>query len=167
MTLTWLSASTVDFVKRHARLMPLLKDRTLNLQQRLTRLVGIPFYWTEASSPILFLLDIKGSNISPLLQELLYDKEKLLENGDRWETEIAENLRSESLYRWFSTPIDPLFLVKILPFSWHFYYVEINWFSNRTLRYLYCHLWCDNFCCWVALNEWILNARNFFLLCNF
>lgn len=34
------------------------------------------------------------------LQELLYDKEKLLENGDRWETEIAENLRSESLYRW-------------------------------------------------------------------
>ena len=34
------------------------------------------------------------------VQELLYDKEKLLENGDRWETEIAENLRSESLYRW-------------------------------------------------------------------
>lgn len=32
-------------------------------------------------------------------QELLYDKEKLLENGDRWETEIAENLRSESIYR--------------------------------------------------------------------
>ncbi|PWA55703.1 NADH dehydrogenase [Artemisia annua] len=31
--------------------------------------------------------------------ELLYDKEKLLENGDRRETEIAENLRSESLYR--------------------------------------------------------------------
>ncbi|TKY60961.1 NADH dehydrogenase of ubiquinone iron-sulfur protein 8-B [Spatholobus suberectus] len=32
-------------------------------------------------------------------EELLYDKEKLLENGDRWETEIAENLTSESLYR--------------------------------------------------------------------
>ncbi|XP_052619999.1 NADH dehydrogenase [ubiquinone] iron-sulfur protein 8, mitochondrial [Lactuca sativa] len=32
-------------------------------------------------------------------EELLYDKEKLLENGDKWETEIAENLRSESLYR--------------------------------------------------------------------
>ncbi|PKA47489.1 NADH dehydrogenase [ubiquinone] iron-sulfur protein 8, mitochondrial [Apostasia shenzhenica] len=31
--------------------------------------------------------------------ELLYDKEKLLENGDRWETEIAENLKSESLFR--------------------------------------------------------------------
>ncbi|KAI4985139.1 hypothetical protein ZWY2020_017769 [Hordeum vulgare] len=32
-------------------------------------------------------------------EELLYDKEKLLENGDRWETEIAENLKSEALYR--------------------------------------------------------------------
>ena len=32
-------------------------------------------------------------------QELLYDKQKLLDNGDRWETEIAANLRSESLYR--------------------------------------------------------------------
>lgn len=33
------------------------------------------------------------------LQELLYDKQKLLENGDKWETEIATNLRTESLYR--------------------------------------------------------------------
>ncbi|PNH10894.1 NADH dehydrogenase [ubiquinone] iron-sulfur protein 8, mitochondrial [Tetrabaena socialis] len=32
-------------------------------------------------------------------EELLYDKQKLLENGDRWETEIANNLRTESLYR--------------------------------------------------------------------
>lgn len=32
-------------------------------------------------------------------EELLYDKEKLLENGDRWETEIAENLRAESMFR--------------------------------------------------------------------
>jgi hypothetical protein len=32
-------------------------------------------------------------------QELLYDKQKLLENGDRWETEIATNLRQEALYR--------------------------------------------------------------------
>ena len=40
-----------------------------------------------------------GGLIIHHLQELLYDKEKLLENGDRWETEIAENLRSESLYR--------------------------------------------------------------------
>lgn len=34
-----------------------------------------------------------------ILQELLYDKQKLLENGDRWETEIAANLRNEALYR--------------------------------------------------------------------
>ena len=26
-------------------------------------------------------------------QELLYDKEKLLANGDRWESEIAKNLQ--------------------------------------------------------------------------
>ena len=33
------------------------------------------------------------------VQELLYDKQKLLENGDWWETEIAANLKNESLYR--------------------------------------------------------------------
>lgn len=32
-------------------------------------------------------------------EELLYDKQKLLENGDRWEPEISANLRNESLYR--------------------------------------------------------------------
>jgi hypothetical protein len=32
-------------------------------------------------------------------QELLYNKEKLLSLGDRWETEVAANLRQESLYR--------------------------------------------------------------------
>eukprot|EP00899_Mesostigma_viride_P018933 jgi/Mesvir1/27040/Mv20737-RA.1 len=32
-------------------------------------------------------------------EELLYDKEKLLENGDRWEPEIAANLRANALYR--------------------------------------------------------------------
>ena len=31
--------------------------------------------------------------------ELLYNKEKLLANGDKWETEIAANLKSEILYR--------------------------------------------------------------------
>jgi hypothetical protein len=40
-------------------------------------------------------------DVLPVLlpQELLYDKQKLLENGDRWETEIATNLRQEVLYR--------------------------------------------------------------------
>ncbi|GMH40587.1 hypothetical protein BSKO_08491 [Bryopsis sp. KO-2023] len=32
-------------------------------------------------------------------EELLYDKQKLLDNGDRWETEIAKNLQAEALYR--------------------------------------------------------------------
>lgn len=31
--------------------------------------------------------------------ELLYDKKKLLENGDKWETEIASNINNESFYR--------------------------------------------------------------------
>ena len=32
-------------------------------------------------------------------EELMYDKEKLLANGDRWEQEIAENLKLDSPYR--------------------------------------------------------------------
>ena len=32
-------------------------------------------------------------------EELLYDKEKLLANGDRWETELAERLRLNADYR--------------------------------------------------------------------
>ena len=31
-------------------------------------------------------------------EELIYDKEKLLENGDKWEMEIAKNLEKESKY---------------------------------------------------------------------
>eukprot|EP00038_Savillea_parva_P006765 m.165719 g.165719 ORF g.165719 m.165719 type:complete len:202 (-) comp12597_c0_seq1:252-857(-) len=32
-------------------------------------------------------------------QELLYNKEKLLNNGDRWEVELAQNIQAEYLYR--------------------------------------------------------------------
>ncbi|MEM1366377.1 MAG: NADH-quinone oxidoreductase subunit NuoI [Pseudomonadota bacterium] len=32
-------------------------------------------------------------------EELYYDKDKLLENGARWEREIAENLRQDAAYR--------------------------------------------------------------------
>lgn len=32
-------------------------------------------------------------------EELLYNKEKLLTNGDRWEAEIAANLQADYLYR--------------------------------------------------------------------
>ena len=32
-------------------------------------------------------------------EELLYNKDKLLENGDKWEVEIAKNIEHESVYR--------------------------------------------------------------------
>ena len=32
-------------------------------------------------------------------EELLYDKNKLLSNGDRWEVEIGQNLRANQPYR--------------------------------------------------------------------
>jgi formate hydrogenlyase subunit 6/NADH:ubiquinone oxidoreductase subunit I len=32
-------------------------------------------------------------------EELLYDKKKLLENGDRWEPELAANIAADYLYR--------------------------------------------------------------------
>lgn len=32
-------------------------------------------------------------------EELLYNKEKLLNNGDRWEAEIAANIHADYLYR--------------------------------------------------------------------
>ena len=32
-------------------------------------------------------------------EELLYNKEKLLDNGDKWESEIAGNIQADYLYR--------------------------------------------------------------------
>jgi hypothetical protein len=32
-------------------------------------------------------------------EELLYNKEKLLSNGDKWESEIASNIHADHLYR--------------------------------------------------------------------
>jgi len=32
-------------------------------------------------------------------EELLYNKEKLLNNGDKWEAQIAANLQADHLYR--------------------------------------------------------------------
>ena len=32
-------------------------------------------------------------------EELIYDKQKLLENGDRWEIEIAKNIELDAPYR--------------------------------------------------------------------
>lgn len=32
-------------------------------------------------------------------EEMLYNKEKLLNNGDKWESEIASNIHADHLYR--------------------------------------------------------------------
>ena len=32
-------------------------------------------------------------------EELFYNKEKLLENGDKWETVLAENIKMDAPYR--------------------------------------------------------------------
>jgi NADH-quinone oxidoreductase subunit I len=32
-------------------------------------------------------------------EELYYDKDRLLENGDRWESEIAQNINLDARYR--------------------------------------------------------------------
>jgi len=45
---------------------------------------------------------VEGPNFefaSETLEELFYDKEKLLANGDRWEAEIANSLSIEAPYR--------------------------------------------------------------------
>jgi hypothetical protein len=63
-------------VTRICHLFPIFPNLSVQLKDTLWELVGV------------FVLN----------QELLYDKEKLLEDGDCWETEIAENLQSESIY---------------------------------------------------------------------
>ena len=72
--------------------------------------LSVATVYNHRTSDSLWQIELLGFSIDMLMcsfcnvkQELLYDKEKLLENGDRWETEIAENLRSESLYRWLFT----------------------------------------------------------------
>ena len=49
-----------------------------------------------------FMYCLQGPNFeysTETHEELLYNKEKLLNNGDMWETEIAANIQSEHLYR--------------------------------------------------------------------
>lgn len=56
------------------------------------------------SIPQIFQVDaiVEGPNYefaTETHEELLYDKEKLLANGDKWEIAIAKNLASEHVYR--------------------------------------------------------------------
>lgn len=49
-----------------------------------------------------FPLCLKGPNFefsTETHEELLYNKEKLLNNGDKWEAEIAANIQADYLYR--------------------------------------------------------------------
>ena len=43
--------------------------------------------------------DLILSLLLKLEKNLYYTKEKLLENGDRWETEIANNIKLDKQYR--------------------------------------------------------------------
>ena len=45
---------------------------------------------------------VQGPNIefaTETREELYYDKQKLLENGDRWETALAENLKADAPFK--------------------------------------------------------------------
>ena len=45
---------------------------------------------------------VQGSNFefaTETREELYYNKQKLLENGDKWETALAENIKSDSAFR--------------------------------------------------------------------
>ena len=47
-------------------------------------------------------MDFQGPNFefsTETREELYYDKNKLLENGDRWENILAENIKKDSPYR--------------------------------------------------------------------
>uniref|UniRef100_A0A8C5C4H8 Uncharacterized protein n=1 Tax=Gadus morhua TaxID=8049 RepID=A0A8C5C4H8_GADMO len=56
----------------------------------------MPLTWS------IFLLFSQGPNIefsTETHEELLYNKEKLLNNGDLWEAEIEANIQADFLYR--------------------------------------------------------------------
>ncbi len=62
------------------------------------------FLRTEHPIIILFLVDaiVEGPNFeysTETHEELLYNKEKLLMNGDKWEPEIAANIQMDYMYR--------------------------------------------------------------------
>ena len=56
--------------------------------------------WCQRACPVDAI--VEGPNYefaTETREELYYDKEKLLANGDRWETEIAKNLEMDAPYR--------------------------------------------------------------------
>ena len=56
--------------------------------------------YCEEASPVEAI--VEGPNFefaTETREELMYNKDKLLENGDRWETEIGERLSADAPYR--------------------------------------------------------------------
>ena len=63
-------------------------------------LVNSPCFTPRVSIPVDAI--VEGPNYefaTETHEELLYDKEKLLAFGDKWEIAIAKNLASEHVYR--------------------------------------------------------------------
>lgn len=60
----------------------------------------VTFYLLQEACPVDAI--VEGPNFefsTETHEELLYNKEKLLSNGDKWESEIASNLQADHLYR--------------------------------------------------------------------
>ena len=60
------------------------------------------FVFIKTFHLLLFLCATKGPNFeysTETREEMYYNKEKLLENGDMWEVEIAANIEADYLYR--------------------------------------------------------------------
>ncbi len=58
------------------------------------------FYSLQEACPVDAI--VEGPNFefsTETHEELLYNKEKLLNNGDKWESEIASNIQADHLYR--------------------------------------------------------------------
>ena len=81
-------------------LMDLIEEESKESKKRNRerRKLGIPnpdalFFMPEIS------IDLDEDEDREESKELYYNKEKLLENGDRWEAQIAQNLANDAPYR--------------------------------------------------------------------
>ena len=64
---------------------------------------SIPSFWTPQGPNFEFSTETH--------QELLYNKEKLLSNGDKWEKEIAANIEADFLYRWVTATVSLILII--------------------------------------------------------
>lgn len=134
--LTWQSASIVGSAKRLAQLMPLSKGPILSLQQKLTRLVCMPFAKPYVDNSITNWSD--SLSFSIVAGTSLWQREAAWEWGPLGNRDCRESQSWESL----SLNVEPNFslLLRIL----HFFHLlsltmwkEINrsvlWFLNVSL----------------------------------